>query len=511
MSSGIFPLVLALGCTSNKDKDPGSDVERIEGVTVEQNENNPMSAWVTITPAEDLEEVTVVYGAGDDFDFETPPQSITAGAETRILVLGLENDTDNRFRLEAVKADGTAVASDELELHSGALVDGFPIPTIMERIDFPTTEVACTNATIANGDIYCMDRQGRPRWILQHPQKEKLSTFRPLRDGNFAAVSAKDVSLFDASGAQLSAFTLQSIDTRFEHRMLDPREVIEITEGPWDGDLAILTATIETLPSGLEVNAHGIIVYDPETNVIDWDWSVHGTLGDSETIDPDMLQYDRVGLAVNFEDWDHANALLHGQDEDGGQFFWISMRHQDWIVKIDCETDEVAWRFGRDGDFELQDEDGIPYTDDSWYMYQQHSPEWQSHGGGVFDFLVYDNGESRMTATGLYDGPKYTRLLEFVLDENTMTARKVWDYGSADLSDPAHFYGNDHGSNIMLPGGDALLFVRQGDDGPFIEEISYPEGETRWKATYADGTQQLYRIDWFPSLYETAWWYAVDR
>ena len=108
MSSGFLVFALALGCTN---KDGGGDgVERIDGVTVEANENNAMSAWVVLTPDVDLEGVTVVYGAQDDFDFRTPERTIAAGTETRILVLGLEHDTDNQLRLEATKPDGTAVA-----------------------------------------------------------------------------------------------------------------------------------------------------------------------------------------------------------------------------------------------------------------------------------------------------------------------------------------------------------------------------------------------------------------
>ena len=509
MSSGFLVFALALGCTDRDDGGAG----RIAGVTVEANEHNPMSAWVVFTPDVDLAGVTVVYGARDDFDFRTPERTITAGTETRILVLGLEHDTDNTLRVEATKSDGTAVASDPLGFRSGTLDEGFPIPEIMDGGgDFPETDVVGTNASIGQGDIYCLDREGRPRWILRHPTGLQISTLRALRNGNFAGVAALDVSIFDPSGARIDAFSIASAtNTRFVHATLDPREVIEITEGPWDGDLAILTATEDTLVDGTVVKAHGIIVFDPETNRIDWDWSLHGELGDDETIDEDMLQYDRVGLSVNYEDWDHSNALLHGVEENGDQFFWLSMRHQDWIVKIDCQTDEIVWRFGRQGDFELQDENGKPYPDDRWYMYQQHAPEWQTHGGGRFDFLVFDNGESRMTAEGLYDGPKYSRVLEFELDENAMTARKVWDYGGPDLDDPAHFYSVDHGSATMLPGSDAVLFLRQGDDGPFLQEVSYPQGEILWRATYTDGTQQIYRSNWFPSLYDTTWWYDIDR
>ena len=63
----------------------------------------------------------------------------------------------------------------------------------------------------------------------------------------------------------------------------------------------------------------------------------------------------------------------------------------------------------------------------------------------------------------------------------------------------------------MLPGSDAIMFLRQGDDGPFLQEISYPAGEILWRATYKDGTQQVYRSDWFPSIYDTTWWYDIDR
>jgi hypothetical protein len=224
MSSGFLVFALVLGCT-NKDSG-GEVVEHIDGVTVEANENNAMSAWVVLTPDEDLEHVSVVYGAYDDFDFRTPEQSIAAGTEARILVLGLEHDTDNQLRLEAKTSDGTSVVSDAVPFHSGTLDEGFPIPEIMDPAgDFPATDVVCTNASIGAGDIYCMDRQGRPRWILHHPAGQQISTFRALRNGNFAGVSAQDVSYFDPSGARINSFSIAAAtDTRFVHQALDPRE-----------------------------------------------------------------------------------------------------------------------------------------------------------------------------------------------------------------------------------------------------------------------------------------------
>jgi hypothetical protein len=86
------------------------------------------------------------------------------------------------------------------------------------------------------------------------------------------------------------------------------------------------------------------------------------------------------------QDWLHANALYYTLS-DGSLLF--SMRHQDWIDKIDygngSGSGNVVWRLGKDGDFAINSSDPYP-----WFSHQ-HDPGFVQDGTTTLD-----------TAAGMY-------------------------------------------------------------------------------------------------------------
>jgi len=68
----------------------------------------------------------------------------------------------------------------------------------------------------------------------------------------------------------------------------------------------------------------------------------------------------------------------------------VSLRNQDWIVKIDygnnSGTGNVVWRLGLQGDFSVVSNDPLP-----WFSHQ-HDIEFD---GTTFE--LYDNGNTRIT------------------------------------------------------------------------------------------------------------------
>lgn len=107
--------------------------------------------------------------------------------------------------------------------------------------------------------------------------------------------------------------------------------------------------------------------------------------------------------------WSHANAVDYVPFDDT---YLVGLRNFDAIVKIQRATGEVVWVLGgRDSDFEIT---GRP---------TRHQHQFQTlHDGGL---LVFDNGSVENLAS---------RAVEFVLDDEGMTATQVWDYwGDEDL------------------------------------------------------------------------------
>ncbi len=107
------------------------------------------------------------------------------------------------------------------------------------------------------------------------------------------------------------------------------------------------------------------------------------------------------------KDWSHANGVVHDPVDDS---LWLSLRHQDWIVKIDRTSGEVVWRLGEEGDFAL--------VGDRWF-YHPHSPELQPDGS----MLLYDNGVGN---PHLAPEAWRTRPIRLALDTTAMTATIAW-------------------------------------------------------------------------------------
>lgn len=511
-------LFTALSCSTGEG--PFVDTCALEGnIQVLENPTNPFSAVARVTVDCEVE-VVVEYGIGEAFDRATPAQTLAPNEPGDFLVLGLHADSQYAIRAVAGEGDETWTSSVQ-EFQTQPLPEGWPVCTVTAdpSAEFGPEEVVCSNHRLSDETpIYvCVDREGTPVWWLRHPDGERMQQVTALADGSFAAVGDSDsfVAFFDRHGEMTGEYIDLWFEdkTRFFHDWVDMHEVFEIVEGPWLGAVAFTTATVDMV-DGEERGGTGLIVFDPRTEEVVWDWHIHGELGDGESIDPAMIDYDRYGIhdEGSARYWNHGNALLHGID-DGGEFFWMSLRAQDWLIKIDVETDEVLWRLGYGGDFELVDdldaEDPTPLDPRRWF-YQQHAPEWQAHDGNRTRFLIYDNGVTRPDEDGNPDSSnQYSRIVELEIDEETRLATVLFEYGNEDSESPEHFYSKQLGDADMLPGAQSLMFD-EGLGDPWIAEITYPGGQETWRYHCPD-MPRFYRLNYFPSLYETTWWYGVDR
>jgi hypothetical protein len=140
------------------------------------------------------------------------------------------------------------------------------------------------------------------------------------------------------------------------------------------------------------------------------------------------------------QDWLHGNALYF-VPFDGSVLF--SMRHQDWIVKIDYNngagTGTVIWRLGKGGDFSIDSTDPYP-----WFSHQ-HDPGFL-RGAGTY-LALFDNGNTRVSPPPLGLGSGNSRGYVLQLDQMNKVATPVL---LADLG----FYSFALGSAQLLGNGD---------------------------------------------------------
>jgi hypothetical protein len=88
-------------------------------------------------------------------------------------------------------------------------------------------------------------------------------------------------------------------------------------------------------------------------------------------------------------DWLHSNSIALAPDKN----IVISMRHQDWVVKINYSNGmgdgNVIWRLGRFGDFTFPSGDPFP-----WFSHQ-HDAEYDGIDPQLMS--IYDNANTRQT------------------------------------------------------------------------------------------------------------------
>ncbi len=96
-------------------------------------------------------------------------------------------------------------------------------------------------------------------------------------------------------------------------------------------------------------------------------------------------------LASTANDWLHTNSIDY-IPSDGNLL--VSIRHQDWIVKIDYAngtgSGNVIWRLGNAGDFQISSTDPHP-----WFSHQ-HDAGYAL--GGTQILSVFDNGNTRQAS-----------------------------------------------------------------------------------------------------------------
>jgi hypothetical protein len=165
----------------------------------------------------------------------------------------------------------------------------------------------------------------------------------------------------------------------------------------------------------------------------------------------------------------------------------VNIRHLHQVVKIDKETGSRVWTFGKEGDFELLDVDGQPLGDEDW-AWGAHAPELNGDR-----MLMHDNGWHRPGA-----GVSFTRVVEYQLDDQAMTATLLWEF-----TEPA-WYEPIWGDVDRLP-SDGVLLTRGHGEGSnpdlrtqVVELGPGDPGEVLWRLTmgeHPDGGYRAQRLE----------------
>jgi hypothetical protein len=404
-------LPLGVSACGGADEQVGSEPPSLCGTpTVTLYAAQPMVVDVRV---ELTRAATVSVELPEDLGVHSDVKDASAAGEVTLRVRGLAPDSD-------IFADIIATVEDRRErlpisFHTAPGLAGFVPSFEVAGVGEPSPEYRLfdysSTPKLDDSGIYAVDIAGRSRFYLASPCTQSLSgPFRPptglrlLSDGKLLWVQDGRILIQDELGQTLTELPASDYGVlAFHHDVIELPNGNLMTLGVEFSDVT-LSATNETF----HVAGDLILELSREGDRL-WMWSSFEHLDTQRVLEDfyDNAIYDPA-VDAPAQDWTHANAILYSAEDDS---VLLSLRHQDWLVKIDRATGNVVWRLGKDGDFTL--------ASGSWFFHQ-HSPEWQPDGS----LLMYDNGVGN---PALAYADQHSRPARFEIDEEAKTAKLVWD------------------------------------------------------------------------------------
>lgn len=460
------------GCSDDKADPSAPDVARVSNVRVEPNPHNNLSLLVSFDPS-NVAEARVRYTRTGGAPEYTPWIAVDA-SPVRIATLGLEPGTTYEHVVEARTA-GTEVTSEAVEATSGDLPDFLKNSVAMVVLQGAPTPGWTTMGLRTQGWAIAFDSSARIRWYRQFDGFALDASQKP--NGHFVTF------LGESSGHQptYGYFAEYTPDGTIVGRhqatgllYTDGHELL-VTAGA-DGfdahlfsyDLRRTDLTAMGGPADALLAGHQILRFDSRGQLT-FSWNAWDHFVIEDWVEEPLSLINRPNC-----DWDHPNSL--DLDLDGN--YVASFRNMGEITGIDSRTGEVLWRLGgRNNQFTFVGD--APFG----LFSGQHSVRVLDNG----NLLIYDNG--------LRHTPPETRVVEFALDRQAMTATRVWQYRHT----PA-VYTPFTGAVQRLDNGNT--FIGYAGVSKVVEVD--PNGDVVWEADIQiDGaTFGDYRINKTPSLYE---------
>ncbi len=443
---------------------------------------SPLSAQITISADKPCKASYTVLG---DSPFSQAFETVSN--DLVIPVLGLYPNTENKVLLTLDYSGGKV--EDTLTIKTGRLPNVFPTIEVnkAERekmvAGWHGSDLHFANNGTFRSIPMIFDDEGQVRWVLDLTFHGKMvAPFQRLQDGSVLMVGRHTIYEFDMLGQQTKV-------SRIPNTLGMHHDVLELP----DGTLLICIGTRDG-----KINLHGnqitsdsdfIMLYDRTNNQIlkTWDLAKH------LDVSRDDLNFFRPG------DWLHMNGLAY--DAPSGTII-VSAKNQG-LIKIGWE-DDLKWimaphknwgKAGRQGDgpetkpflLTAVDADGNPYSNDVQmgdsspadfdFVWGPHAPKILPNG----NLLVFDNGTYR----NFNNERKYSRAVEYKIDESEKTVQQVWQYGkergdefySAIVSDVDFLLEKN---NVLVTSG--YIYPNDEHQGKIVE-VDYETGEVVFEAT----------------------------
>ena len=481
--------------------------------------SNPQVAAYTLTLPR-AGTVTIDFGKDATYGLETAAQSFAATTPGTMYVTGMLANTSYHMKATVAYADRTSASDADHTFTTGAIPAGL-IPTVAVTqtnglTPQPGVELVDTLLGTTPSIPFVTDLSGNVIWSYLFPDRQSGSLLYPLKlqtNGHFLCLIAPESQL-PATAGPTSATTLNVL-REFD---LAGNTIRQLTMADLNTSLAAanfnLTLQLFSHDFAVLPNGHILVIANTLkafTNLTGYPGTTN-VLGDvvidlDQNFKPVWVWNEFDHLDVNrqpmgFPDWTHTNAIAYSPD-DGN--FLVSIRHQNWIVKVDYNNGagagDILWKLGEGGDFKL--EGAVDPTD--WF-YAQHDVNFVSaNSTGSFQVAIMDNGNDRMFPAGVQCGTAgqpgctYSAADVMQVNETAKTASYVFRQIMPNI------YSGFAGNTRVLGNSNVEYDMAGVGTDSFIYEVT-PTATPQTVWTMHVENENTYRVFRMPSLYPGVQW-----
>ena len=471
---------------------------------------NPLVALYSVPPSS-AESVFVQFAMASDHPAwrNTDIRAVVSGKSTNVFIAGMLPNTN--YEMRHVFSDGTGSAP--LFFTTGAIPSTVSFPTITvpqppgpgsdldQDLLFQSLARPGPNAPY----VYATDLTGQVTWYYDAVQAGFLPN-RPAQGASLVSGGSVLVMGADSNAPfPTSRNILREIDlagNSLRETNIDAVNAQLTAQG--HGFIYSFTNDAQRLPNGQTaviaftertVNINGtptnyvgnmIVVLDGNFQVT-WAWDGFDHLDVNrgpvlgEIVQPGGTEPSTAVPLLPAVDWLHINTVSMSP---GDQNLVLSVRHQDWVIKIDYANGagdgHVVWRLGNGGDFTVN------FTNPNLWFSHQHTPHYiDDH-----TLILFDNGNTRRASNPTAN----SRGQVWTVDEQTMTATLVLN---ADMGT----YSDRVGSAERLSNGNYSFTSGAIGNPPFVGQSVevLPDGS---KTYVLQANRGLYRSYRTRTLYE---------
>ncbi len=388
----------------------------------------------------------VEFGPGPEEVTRTPWKDCLTGLTMNFYLAGFRPETP--YTVRHVIESGAGVSEGPgLTITSPVAAIDFPAAGVVEPQDGPIPSGVLLHGITFRPPV-ATDLAGNVIWYAPG-----MLTFltRPVEGGGFFGIlqdllgppSQQFVREFDLAGTVVRETNAGRVNDQLAARGVHPITSFHHDAVPLPGGKVLVLGSTEQIftdvqgPGPVNVLGEMILVLDRDLQV-EWTWDAFEHLDVSrkailsETCASGTGGCPPFVLAPQANDWLHANSLQLTPDGN----ILMSIRHQDWVIKIDYENGAgngaIIWRLGPEGDFQI-----LSTAPSPWFS---HTHDANLNPDSTLS--VFDNGNVRNAS----DPNAHSRGQVLRIDEDSRRAELVLN---ADLGD----YSFALGTAQRLPDG----------------------------------------------------------